>query len=214
MAVNERDEMTVKSLTEQFSRACTILDAKGFQTISKEEFHAVLEKQEAAMALTECAVDVVDFLAHWDFLIEAAGKTDIVDPPNSRNEREVSMSDRKDAILQLRGTNIATVCDMVEFQKWCTAELSTVSAKLIASEKRVNAKKGCPNVAECLQGSASVATGTSACGEKRRFELMEVPSNHRSSRLWFSRPFFASTPSTASVLAEGRQFISRFATAP
>jgi hypothetical protein len=78
--------------------------------VSKIEFNAVLQNPNAARALQEVHVDVVGLVDLEDHIF--AGQD------------EVSFADMMDAVLQLRGTNNATVKDIVDLRKRMLAEFS------------------------------------------------------------------------------------------
>lgn len=85
------------------------LDADGDHLIAKPEFEALLENPAAAKALQEVGVDVIGLVDFTDFIF--------------KDGRELSFPDFMEMVLQLRGSNIATVKDMVDLRKIILTEL-------------------------------------------------------------------------------------------
>merc|ERR1712217_894038 len=79
------------------------VDANGDNHISKEEFAVLLSKRDAIIALKEVGVDVVGLVDFTDFIF---------------GERtQLSFPDFMTQIMALRGTNMATVKDIVDLRK-------------------------------------------------------------------------------------------------
>jgi len=89
------------------------LDADCDDKISKEEFDQLLEKPDAARALQEVGVDVIGLVDFTDFIFQ--------------DGKELSFPDFMDVILQLRGTNTATVKDIVDLRKLVVSEFQKIS---------------------------------------------------------------------------------------
>jgi hypothetical protein len=79
--------------------------------IGKDDFVKLLENPEAARALQDVGVDVVSLVDFTDFIFKEVGK-------------ELSFSDCMDVVLQLRGTNSATVKDIVDLRKQVLAAVA------------------------------------------------------------------------------------------
>merc|ERR1719220_3228561 len=78
------------------------LDLDGNGLLSREEYEALLVLPQAAQFIQEVGVDVVGLVEYSDFIFK---------------EREMSFSDFVELILQLRGTNQASVKDIVDLRK-------------------------------------------------------------------------------------------------
>jgi len=89
------------------------IDADGDHKIAKHEFEALLDMPGAAKAIQEVGVDVVGLMDFTDFIF--------------KDGRELSFPDFMDMVLQLRGSNNATVKDVVDLRKHLTSELSKFS---------------------------------------------------------------------------------------
>lgn len=97
------------------------LDADGDGMINKTEFEKLIELPEAAMALQDVGVDVLGLVDSADFIFGMDGTT------------ELTFGDFMDVVLQLRGSNTATVKDVVDLRKFFTQELSMVEDKVARS---------------------------------------------------------------------------------
>jgi len=95
------------------------IDANGDQLIARAEFEDLLVLPGAAKAIQEVGVDVVGLMDFIDFIFPE-GKTDL------------SFPDFMDMVLQLRGTNNATVKDVVDLRKMFIFELEKSSTKCAA----------------------------------------------------------------------------------
>merc|ERR1712151_156582 len=96
--------------------------------ISKAEFCDILRNREATKALHEVGVDVVGLVDFVDFIFggddsEADGTT-------------LTFSDFMDVVLQLRGSNTATVKDVVDLRKFITAQFQAIQALIIKPPAR------------------------------------------------------------------------------
>merc|ERR1719210_264437 len=92
------------------------LDLDGNGYLSKDEFEALLVLPEAAQFIAEVGVDVVGLVEYSDFIFK---------------DREMSFSDFVELILQLRGTNQATVKDIVDLRKQVMQEFEKIQASLL-----------------------------------------------------------------------------------
>jgi hypothetical protein len=91
------------------------IDADGDHKIARSEFETLLELPGAARAIQEVGVDVVGLMDFTDFIF--------------KDGKELSFPDFMDTILQLRGTNTATVKDIVDLRKLVVLELDKLSQK-------------------------------------------------------------------------------------
>jgi len=89
------------------------LDADGDQMISRVEFEALLENPAASKALTDVGVDVIGLIDFTDFIF--------------KDGKQLSFPDFMEVVLQLRGSNVATVKDLVDLRKIVISELDKIS---------------------------------------------------------------------------------------
>jgi hypothetical protein len=85
------------------------LDANGNHLISRQEFEAMLEIREVAGALQEIGVDVIGLIDLTDYIFK-------------EKDQQLTFPDFMEIMLQLRGTNTATVKDLVDFRKVMTSD--------------------------------------------------------------------------------------------
>jgi len=113
------------------------LDKDGNGTLSKAEFEQLLVLPEAAQFMQSVGVDVVGLVEFSDFIFK---------------EKELTFPDFVELVLQLRGSNQATVKDIVDMRKQMTAEFEAMSfefsnhsnalGRIIESERREESELG------------------------------------------------------------------------
>jgi hypothetical protein len=123
------------------------LDADNNGLISKDEFVKIIENREAARAIQELGVDVVQMVD----MAEVFFATDDEDA----YDKELSFSEFMDAVIQLRGTNFATVKDLVNVRNFLTKQI----AKYGHSEQRKSFVAGRKSL---RLGSAESSAGAAA----------------------------------------------------
>lgn len=140
------------------------LDADGDGMITKDEFEQLLDIPEAARALQEVGVDVIGLVDFADFIFGLDGNIPL------------TFADFMDVVLQLRGSNGATVKDMVDMRKFITQELSRMEEALQQNLRAtlVNSSKG---------GSITRYETTSSDLSGRQEPPQEAPVKHPSHRI-------------------------------
>merc|ERR1719163_2301216 len=88
-----------------------LLDSDGGGSISKKEFLEILENMEAVRCLSDVGVDVYALIDLADYIFED-------DDTENTDEIELDFSQFMQVVLQLRGTNQATVKDIVDLRKF------------------------------------------------------------------------------------------------
>lgn len=91
------------------------LDADGDHQIARNEFEALLQNPGAAKALQEVGVDVIGLVDFTDFIF--------------KDGKQLSFPDFMDMVLQLRGSNTATVKDLVDLRKVVMSEIEKTTGK-------------------------------------------------------------------------------------
>jgi len=144
VAATEKEEMLVGYVNGKLRKVVDLLDTDGDLKISKVEFVEILENMEAARALQEVGVDVVGLIDFAEFIFE----DDELDQPTPEqmeqmntqevHEREKSLSfgDFMEVVLQLRGTNNATVKDIVDLRKFMRRALIQTNVHLASLQKQ------------------------------------------------------------------------------
>mmetsp|Transcript_117894 Transcript_117894/g.227341 ORF Transcript_117894/g.227341 Transcript_117894/m.227341 type:complete len:237 (+) Transcript_117894:1-711(+) len=103
------------------ARLCQIisdlnLDADNNGMVSLEEFELLLEKPQATRALRDVGVDVVGLVDFKDYIFV--------------DDHALSFSQFMEVVLSLRGTNKATVKDVVDVRKLLRTELGRIEEKI------------------------------------------------------------------------------------
>jgi hypothetical protein len=101
------------------------IDADGDHLISKSEFTALLHIPEAVVALGDLGVDVVGLVELSEFIFEQHGV--------------LRFTDFMEIILELRGSNTATVKDVVQLRRGMKQEFSRINElllKLLSAKER------------------------------------------------------------------------------
>jgi len=105
----EKEELQVGQLkTDLLTLLENGIDKDYDALISKEEFLDLLMKPEACKAMAAVGVDVVGLVDCIDFIF--------------LDDENLSFPDFMNIILELRGSNVATVKDMVDQRKWYLAQ--------------------------------------------------------------------------------------------
>merc|ERR1712217_914821 len=102
----EKEQMTVQCVKAMLLRLLHEIgiDADGNHHVSKAEFEMLIIKPEAAKIINDVGVDVVGLVDLTDYIFAEVS--------------ELSFSQFMDLILQLRGSNNATVRDIVDLRKF------------------------------------------------------------------------------------------------
>lgn len=132
VAATENEQMTVlfvKSKMQELVQQSGI-DEDNDGEISKTEFVKILENVEATRTLAEVGVDPVGLVDFADFIFE----DDSLDDGERRHERRLSFEDFMGVILELRGSNNATVKDIVDLRKFIRTTAMQTNARLARLE--------------------------------------------------------------------------------
>lgn len=89
------------------------LDLDGNGTLSRDEFEALLVLPAAAQFIQDVGVDVVGLVEYSEFIF--------------KDDKELGFTEFVELILQLRGTNTATVKDIVDTRKQVMTEIDRLS---------------------------------------------------------------------------------------
>merc|ERR1719183_2974034 len=88
-----------------------LLDSDGGGTISKKEFIEIIDNVDAVRCLDDVGVDVFALVDLADYIFED-------DDAENQDEIELDFTKFMEVVLQLRGTNHATVKDIVDLRKF------------------------------------------------------------------------------------------------
>mmetsp|Transcript_58445 Transcript_58445/g.167775 ORF Transcript_58445/g.167775 Transcript_58445/m.167775 type:complete len:482 (-) Transcript_58445:34-1479(-) len=117
VAATEKETLTVTFVKNKMQEALKKIDQDGDGTISKKEFEKILENKDATEALNEVNVDVIGLVDFADFIF--------ADEDGGSNERTLDFSKFMEVVLQFRGSNNATVKDIVNLRKFVSNSLKT-----------------------------------------------------------------------------------------
>eukprot|EP00927_Polykrikos_kofoidii_P019656 TRINITY_DN19214_c1_g1_i2.p1 TRINITY_DN19214_c1_g1~~TRINITY_DN19214_c1_g1_i2.p1 ORF type:complete len:836 (-),score=158.75 TRINITY_DN19214_c1_g1_i2:122-2629(-) len=115
VAATEKEEMLVNYVDTKLRQVMLLIDEDGGGTISRDEFMQILDNIDAMRALQEVGVDVVGLVDFVDFIFG--------EDTSPENARELTLSEFMEVVLQLRGSNTATVKDIVDFRKFVRNEM-------------------------------------------------------------------------------------------
>merc|ERR1712113_992331 len=121
--------MLVTYVNQKLQRVMAMLDTDGGGTISKTEFCQILENADAVRCLQDVGVDVIGLVDFADFIFDDNGACGgALD-----DDTELDFPHFMEVVLQLRGTNNATVKDIVDLRKFISNALDTRTQTLMES---------------------------------------------------------------------------------
>jgi len=113
VAATEKEDMSVSFVMQKMQSIITELDTDGDGNLSKREFIKILNNNEAVVALNEVGVDPV-------------GLVDFVDHIFEDEQVELDFESFMNVVLQFRGSNTATVKDIMNLTKIVSGELKSI----------------------------------------------------------------------------------------
>jgi len=118
----ENQEILMKDIR---SRIATMVHhlGRGTRVVRKDDLHALAGSPEALRGLHEIGVDVVALVDLADFIF--------------RDQQELDVEAFMEVVLQFRGSNTATVKDVVDMRKFMCRELSGLETRLMTTNKRL-----------------------------------------------------------------------------
>mmetsp|Transcript_35355 Transcript_35355/g.77097 ORF Transcript_35355/g.77097 Transcript_35355/m.77097 type:complete len:726 (-) Transcript_35355:80-2257(-) len=126
VAATEKEEMLLSFVKGKMQDVVKRIDQDGDMQISKVEFSKIMEDPEAVTALLEVGVDPEGLVDFTEFIFEGDGEED---NPNGDGDSQVEISldfgQFMEVVMQFRGSNTATLKDIVDLRKWCHKELSS-----------------------------------------------------------------------------------------
>mmetsp|Transcript_28798 Transcript_28798/g.61193 ORF Transcript_28798/g.61193 Transcript_28798/m.61193 type:complete len:641 (+) Transcript_28798:83-2005(+) len=125
VASTEKEEMVVTFVTGKLQQILEQLDANCDMQISRDEFMQILANPEAARALEEVGVDPVGVVDFVDF---------IFDDQDDEEAVSLTFGDFMQVVLKLRGSNTATVRDIVDLRKFVYSAVENLTQRLMAQK--------------------------------------------------------------------------------
>merc|ERR1712217_450779 len=111
----EREDMMMKGLQQQIAKLMQTIDTEETETVSKRRFALLMSQAETTHILHEVGVDVVALVEFGDFIF--------------REQEELTLGDFLATVLQFRGTNTATVKDIVDLRRFVSNEVATAALR-------------------------------------------------------------------------------------
>jgi len=124
VAATEKEDMLVSFVSDKLGSILKQLDENNDERISREEFLAILGSPDAARALDEVGVDPVGVVDYAEFIFDDSDGDDL------------AFSEFMEVVLRLRGSNTATVKDIVDLRKFIFATLDSLQTSLLQRSRR------------------------------------------------------------------------------
>jgi len=117
VASAEKEAIQVQWLRKVLERVAGGPDKR----INQQKFFEILRDEGAANAMKGIGIDLISLVDFAELIFEESG--DATDIDAEANEAEISFDDFLKHVLQLRGSNTATVKDMVDLRWWLSQSL-------------------------------------------------------------------------------------------
>eukprot|EP00928_Gymnodinium_smaydae_P011597 TRINITY_DN14262_c0_g2_i1.p1 TRINITY_DN14262_c0_g2~~TRINITY_DN14262_c0_g2_i1.p1 ORF type:complete len:608 (-),score=116.40 TRINITY_DN14262_c0_g2_i1:195-2018(-) len=121
VAETEQEEMTVSFVKDRMEKIVKCIDEDGDCFISKAEFIKLLESPEAVLCMNDVGVDPIGLVDFADFIFDGEDGQKV----------ELSFDQFMEVVLQLRGSNTATVKDVMTLQKVVRNEVARLEQSLV-----------------------------------------------------------------------------------
>jgi len=124
VASTEKEALTLGFVKSKLDAILTMtgVDHDGNGCISKVEFLQIMDNHTATTALREVGVDVVGLIDFVDFIFDA----------DDDGSQELTSAEFMELVVQFRGTNMATVKDIVDLRKFMRTQLEKMQRKTAA----------------------------------------------------------------------------------
>jgi hypothetical protein len=127
VAATEREAMTLVFVKERIKALMALGDDNADCEISKQEFLKLLSNKAATTILEDVGVDVVGLVDFADTIFEP----DCSDEVGETQEKVLSFADFMGVVLDLRGTNTATLRDITQLRKHINGRFTRLEQKLL-----------------------------------------------------------------------------------
>merc|ERR1711988_850337 len=108
----EQEELMMQDLSFKMSNLMPHLDKEGNQLVSRDKFLNLMHEPQAMEAMHDVGIDVFALVDFAEFIF--------------RDQEEMPLGDFMQKILQFRGSNTATVKDVVDFRMSLQRELQDI----------------------------------------------------------------------------------------
>lgn len=172
VASTEKEERTMNFVMAKLGGILQKWSGSNGVAISKAEFLMMLHDTEAATALHEVGVDAVGLVDFVDIIFE--GEDD-------GEQAQLSFQNIMDIVFQFRGSNTATVKDLVEVQRSVRSAIDSVGGMIAGLESRLLRNglfslEDSPPRLEKLVSAASLASGSTAASPSNGDGAAELSS--------------------------------------
>jgi hypothetical protein len=127
VAATEREAMTLVFVKERIKELMALGDDNGDCHISKQEFLQLFSNKAATTILEDVGVDVVGLVDFADTIFEP----DYSDETDEPEEKVLSFADFMGVVLDLRGTNTATLRDITHLRRHINERFTRLEQKLL-----------------------------------------------------------------------------------
>jgi len=139
VAATERLSLTLHYLHDKIKDLMKVTDDDDDGMITRAEFMHLLKNKQAVRILKDVGVDVVGLVDFVDTIFEVEPQmprsdgscSEILD---AEQEKKLGFSEFMGVVLDLRGTNPATVKDIIELRRYVTARLGTLERRLMGQD--------------------------------------------------------------------------------
>lgn len=108
----EKEEMSIAYANQKLAQLMRHIDTDGDLEVSRDEFIKILENPQAVQVLDDVGVDTLALVDCVDFIFDTLD--------DDGHPLPIPFTDFMGVVLDLRGSNIATVKDIVELRKFMT----------------------------------------------------------------------------------------------
>jgi len=126
VSATEKEALMLSYVRDQIKTLMTKGDFDEDRAISQEEFMELLQNKAAANILQDVGVDVVGLVDVADTIFEA-------DPEQADEEKNLSFAEFMNLVLDMRGSNTATLKDIMELRKHINSRFVSLECKILES---------------------------------------------------------------------------------
>jgi len=138
VATAEKEDMMISFVRGQLRKVVNEIDTNCDDSISEKEFDLIVKNKVAISALVECGVDPLILIDMKDHLFTADDPDDPDEESNEEEEKTFTFNEFLDLVLQLRGSNRATVKEMVDLRKYLGGLVHKLELRVAKRTSRLN----------------------------------------------------------------------------
>mmetsp|Transcript_37206 Transcript_37206/g.71530 ORF Transcript_37206/g.71530 Transcript_37206/m.71530 type:complete len:670 (-) Transcript_37206:184-2193(-) len=174
VAATEKEALMLAHVRDQMRTIVATGDRNEDREISKTEFLELLQKKKAADILQDVGVDVIGLVDVADTIFEAR-------PEDAGEDRNLSFAEFMNLVLDLRGSNTATLKDITDLRRHMNSRFSHLEHKIIehlsvALRRSITFQRCRPDDDE---SSASPDDASPHLGFLPRTVIAGVPQEHK-----------------------------------